>query len=1347
MERWCKVNKQRLAIVLSLLALICFSSGFVLNYHLPRIKELILTTLTVRSQKALPLLFKAQSLDIQWVPFQIRLNEVLLTPKTEMKLDLSPVSIRSIEIRPSWLDLFIGDFRLAKVIIDGPSASYFVEPQFLSDFSSSEQTNEERSKKKFDFSDLKSLPFDDLEIKDLSLHLKIKQDTKALKITNLNLLIENKYESFLVRLNAPQNQFTHFGENGLIEFGFETRFLLDESSINISALKLLSAESYLISSGRFNLNSTEFTIESGQVNARLKTKLKQVPEILKTLKVAKNLPEMGGFVEADAGILFNSGAAPQVDTVVKFTELQVERFFLGKVELEATINDRFARLKELIIQNEAGLARVTDFQIDLENEKKFLGKAFVEQLEVGQLLKLFQIKTPLLLSVSGSSVCEGQLVPVFRAECRPEINGEQLKVWSPSTEKIIVELRDLSAGGSVQFSTEGLTFTTDLVLGKSSEGQSSGKIIFNNGFDISFANSKLNFADVTNLADLNLEGSAELRAVTKGNSKGATFSIEAEAVDFFIKDYFLNQLSSSISYQSGQLFIDQLNGSIDSTRYEGFVRLDFIKNSLELSARLPLVDLAHLKRVIDRPLPLPFEIYGSGEGQIKAWGPLNISELNFDLKSRFYRGSIYGEAFDDLTVNLVSTDGLMTPTLLSMRKGDGLMSVNGSLSIAGKANLTAEIQKLRIEQVDYLSKLGLDLNGNINLQMSLIGQIPNVDFAVTGQTEQMMSNTIETGESQFKVKVNPEQLSLYGNFFGSQLWTDITYPFSGSKPFAFKAKSREWDYTRIFQIFSKNLRSKDFATQITADIDLESPSGDFEDLVGFVEIDQFNLRRGEIELKNILPMTAELTSTHLKLSQFELLGPQSFLNLNLKNGLRDNIFIDLSARLDLTLFAIFTPFLQDLRGSLTASTQIRGPLFDPSVLGSAFIEKAFVAIEQFPHPIENLRADFIFSPENLLINSINAQVAKGRLTGDGQIKFKGSGLIPVDIQTQFKDVQLKFPEGFETQGSGNLNVTGDFFPYTMKVEYEIEKSLVTMELSGSKAKPDDNMSPYLPLFLAEDIFKPVIFDLDLKLQKPALIKNSMAKIEVSGGINIKGPPDQLQFTGTMTPLPGGQIIFRENNFEIVSAFVEYKKDPPDNPSNIYLSAKARVTEIIPTENREIRNDYDVNVLIQGEAKDPKISLDSSPALSEREIVSLLALGITTATTLDQNLTRGDQQTGAAPGVIGSQVGAQLFQTGLGQEFKQRLGVEVKVGSAFNIAENASFPRVTFVKQWDPKFETSASRTIEPNPISDVRAEYRLNSSTSAIGFWEARQENISQDFRQRDSSRLGVDLEYRIEFK
>ncbi len=216
--------------------------------------------------------------------------------------------------------------------------------------------------------------------------------------------------------------------------------------------------------------------------------------------------------------------------------------------------------------------------------------------------------------------------------------------------------------------------------------------------------------------------------------------------------------------------------------------------------------------------------------------------------------------------------------------------------------------------------------------------------------------------------------------------------------------------------------------------------------------------------------------------------------------------------------------------------------------------------------------------------------------------------------------------------------------------------------------------------------------------------------------------------------------------------------PPDNP-RVYLTATTHVSEIVTDQQhfetpqavggqpgaapiiRQSENQYDISLLVQGRAKPmPQITLSSQPPLSQRDIVSLLALGMT-PTALDQ---QHGSTSAAGTGIVGN-----ILQKPVGQKLKESLGVDVQVSTAPPTATDpTAAPMVTFSKQWTPKFTASASSTFGQTQTSAVKLEYKVNHVTSLIGSWEDRQQSTTVfEDKNVSSSIFGLDLEYKFQFK
>lgn len=1332
-----------------------FTLGFFTRYHLPRLKTWLLVEIEKQSRAHSPFQVWAQDVELSFLPLGIVFKDIKVVPEEDLKKKMAPIKVESLGVSLNWWALLAGEVRVSTLYVQKP------EVVVVLDKNPFESNDNPKELPAIDWKKIFDTPVDEVAVEKLNLVAKVRETALAFRLKDFSLRLENRYDSLLTSIKAPYIQVKQIGPHPNLELSFETRFLMDPKEIQLAALKIQRENSHLVASGRFNGNFSQIKLQSGALDLRGEIDLSEIEAWSSSFLKNTQLPPLRGRVDIDARILAKDLSTqdkikvPDVEFSIETQDLAIEKFEIDQLILNGDLSPERLSFKDFRIQHPAGQARIKNLLLHLGESIQISGEVESQKLELGRVLKSVGVKdAPLHVDLKGQFPCAGEVKPKIEIKCTGEAEAKNIHIYSESEEsenktKTILKAPLIGAKGEFTLTDKLITYTADLFSGEKSKGKSKGEIQFDTGFKIDYSAENLDFADVEDLSGLKLEGATNLIGTTEGDSKTATFKMNANAKDFWMADFFLGQAQAELRYGSGVLNVRKIKGAVGTSRYEGQVAVNLNESQILLSTDIPFADLEDVRSILQRRLPIPFSLAGTGSGKITGSGPLDFDKMDYELTSSFYRGTVEKESFDEVIFNVSGSQGVAKARQAYMTKGSSRIELKGSMAHEGNVDVFVTGKELRLEQSESLSKLGFDMTGRFDFSMSVKGDLPRPRMDLNGDLTQLVIGDRSSPDSNFQLAVDSDRFSGKAILLGSTVNTNFQIPLKKGVPFEFNFESKNWDFTQLFQILSQSARQKDFETRLTSKISLKSSNGEFWSSNGYVNIDNFLIKRGNLSLNSPEDKSMKLIFDQGRISteDFMIEGQNSFLRLESQNSTEQKLNASLNGKFDMALLALLTPFLDDLRGPLSLSMSFQGEAMNPQIIGSAYVDNGFIKLKEFPHPFERVRADILFNQKNILINAMKSEFAGGSLAGDGRIRLESLTEIPVNVSAQFKDVNIQFPEGIQSQGAGQVEITGDYFPYTLKLDYGVTQSLVSMEFTGAKTsetyiKP----SSYLPKFLTKQRFQSLVFDIDIDLLKPAVLKNSMADALVKGQLKVKGSPENPLLKGTLTPLPGGKLKFRENIFEIITGYVEYNFNPPNNPT-IYISSQARVTETIPTEERQIENEYDVRLLAQGQAKSPRITLESQPPLSEREIVSLLALGMT-STTLDQGTTRGDQQSAAAPGVIGTQIGAQLFESQIGKQFKDRLGVDVKIGTAFNTDENASFPKVTFSKQWTPNFEASASRTIEPNPTSDVKLEYKFNRNTSAIGFWEGRQEDPSRQIRKNtDENKVGLDLEYKVEFK
>ena len=1323
---------------LLLLVGFCFMLGFSYDYHLPKLEGWLLVEAERFSREHTPLRIFAKRLRFHLLPLGVVLEDVSLQAQAPLDKYLAPAKIKQAGVRLAIWPLLRGDVRLSQIYIRGSEFNIFLKNDLF-------QGHKGPDKVRIDFEKIYRLPVDEISLENIRIQGRLDPQNVVFRISDLNLLIENRYKSLFVEIGAPHVLVKPSGPVNPLHVQLELRSLVEAHEMQISAFKLKADESFVVASGRFNGEFAVGEIENGAFDARTKLNLSDLNVWEKIFFLESKLPALRGHAELDVGTEVRNGKGYQIEVDINTQNLGIDEYVIGTVSGHLRSDLKTITSKSLILENNAGKVELENLAVALEPKRTVNAGVKVHNLEVKQFLDNIDVKNvPIQLPIKGEANCDG----VWNADdpnlvCRGRLTASKIHVnaGKPKFTKL-VDLEDARIKGEVKVNSKQVEYNAAMEVGKTSNGISDGVINYKTGFKINYVANQLDFADVKNLINLKFEGSTKLKGSTQGTSEWATIDMNAETKNIWLEDYPLGSSTAHLTYKDGHLKFDDLVGQFEVTRYNGKVELDIVKERIRISGNIPFMDLKDIQSMFQRKVTLPIQMSGTGTGHVEAEGPLSFPDMSYEFRSNFYRGQIAKETFDDLTFQVKSVNGLVKSQKIFLTKGHGIIDVKGQITPKGEIDTVAVGRSMRLEQSENIVGLGLDLQGLADFTVLIRGQLPRPRVEMNGRLSKVVIADVAAEDSVFKVNFLNDRMEGSGQFLGSKLISDFIYPYDNNGPFMFKMKTTKWDFTSVFSLLSRSAQQLDFATAVTMDIDLRAPTGGFWNSSGKVLVNEFSIRKGGKVLSAEKPMEMLFKNGTVNSDNFNLVSGESFLKLNVAGLTRSSFNASLNGKVDLTLLGVFTPFISDLRGNMALSMDLRGSAEKPLLSGSAYIDRGYAKFIDFIHPFANVRADILFNDNQLLINAVRSDFAGGKLNGEGKVTFS-SGSRPIDIKGRFNDVRLNVPEGFRTNGSGTVAIRGERFPYTMDIIYDITGGEITYDFTDpANSTSTVKASPYLPRFLDESAFHPFTFILDITTKNPVTVNNPMVQGSAHAQLKGAGTPDHLLLNGTISPLPGGKLTIGDRVFDVNSAFIEYNQAPPNDPK-IYVTASSRVIEtVVDEQNRSQQNQYDVSLLVQGHGKDPQFQWTSQPPLSQREIISLVTLGTAgTTSSADERKTSGVQNAN-----MSTAIGAQLFQKAAGKKVKESLGVDVKVSSQNSVDNNTMTPKVTLSKQFSPKLGASASSTIEGNPNNNVKLEYKVNKNVSAVGSWDSR-ENLHDTKKDTDKNILGLDLQYRFQFK
>lgn len=1328
-----------------------FMIGFFRTYHLPKIKNWLLVEVERQSQKHSPFRVWPQSVEVTILPPGVRFKDVRVLPQGELAKNLGPIHLNNFAVGISVLGLLQGNIRASNISVEKPELNLFFRQSLAEILDAHKEDPQQQTG--FDLDQIFRLPVDEVELKNITIKAKFGNDNLAVRLLDSSISAENKYKSLLLRADLSNITVKQLGDKPDMTFSLNAKTLIEKSGIQISSFQLKANNSFLVASGKIQGDVETFKMKSAKLNSRALFELDEIQELVPVFSNKLKVPNLRGSIGADATVNYDFTNKNIDGTYSLETKgIEIQDRLIGDVRSQGVFKKDSASTPLLSIKNKSGSAEIKNLAVSFGNSSSIRGALKVHWLSIRPFLNSIGVGLiPVESRLSGELPCKGTLQPEFKIECAGRADSKNLHIYSDKD--TIVKVPFLQAEGSVIVTDKMVSYDAKLKAGKKSRGSSKGSISYDKGFNISFIGERVETSDIEDLVGLKLEGAAALSGTTRGTSKWGTVEIDTRAKQLWLQDFGLGSVDSIVRYKDGKLTFRKIKGQFNSSRYEGNLTIDVRKKELFLNQKIPFVELADIQQIFSRKVNLPVQIAGTGSGHIKAWGPLQFNQLSYDLESSFYRGEVARETFEKALFNVSSENGQVKSERIQITKADSTIDLDGTISPEGIIDAVMVGRQLRLEQSENLSKAGLDIAGQFDSTLLLRGQLPDPEIVLNGRLRNLVIGKSPAEDSGFQLNIMKDRLKGHLDFMGNTLKASFIFPYTDSGPFSLNLKTNSWDFTNLFTIFSTTAKKKDFVTQLTSEVNLASSSGGFWNSTGSINVESFLLQRGPLNMTSAGPMSISFRNGVINSKDLYLKGEGAFLKVDILNASKQALNTDINGKLDLSLVALVTPFLDDLRGKLSMAVKTQGPLNNPNAVGSAFIEDGYLKLGGFPHPFDQINADLLFNQKSIVINAMKASLGGGPLKGEGRIQINSMNQIPVDIRASFEDVALNIPDGMRTKGSGHVQFTGQRFPYLLKGVYDVNYGDITMDFTGSKTKANEvKPSEFLPKFLTEDSFQPVRLDLEINASKPVAVRNDLIDAQAKGKMTVKGTPDKLRLNGVINPVAGGIIKFKDTEFEINDGYVDFRNSAPENPI-IYLTADAKVTEntINPKTGREESTNFQVKMQVQGQAPDIKINLDSQPPLSYQQIVSLLALGMTTTNTIDESFNPNQQSTSddaLASGVIGTQIGMGLIGRGLSEPLKERLGVELKISTSQSTVDNATYPKVIFSKQWTPKWETSASRTIENNPKSDVKVEYKLNDNISFIGLWEGREQTSTETSDQdEEENKVGVDVEYKVNFK
>ncbi len=1267
---------------------------------------------------------KWDTLLVSFFPLKIQMTKVKWSQNSNMFPQ--PLKAETLAIAPDYMAL-INKTLSAKITL--------VESNINMKIKNQKKKNEKHTVlKQFSLNFLDNVPVSNLILKETNLTAVM--NNHPLSVRKLNADIRLSKTRVKIKTDTP---FLKVGTRPA--FSADVKAIIKSNAVYIDYLKFKSKDSQLNLSADIEGEISSRTLKYGKIKALGSLLSKDITAFAGLVYPNFQNPFQGR-ITLDSYLQYDKSSRFKGSVDLSAKEFSAWNVFLSKVQIKSVVQDQ-----TLFFEEWQALSH-NKWQIDLSKSKIILKKPYrfqalvlIKNSQLAHLLKTFHLKTvPLSGQINGRWNCRGLILtrPDLQCTGSSDLQGFTVsggKNWN------ILEIPNLKIKN--QFSLKNQVFTANTSLQPGADSLIHIKSLFKEGKFTSRYKGTVRLSDIKDLVSLQPKGFLNI-------SEGGLY-VEKSKINIhanlnmehlILSQFHIGNVKTRFTgVKGGVLRFRKIRGQIGRSQYTGNLSVNVLKNTIQVFADFPYLTLQDLKHALKNRVHFPFEISGAGAVSAYLNGPLKINSLSYTLQARLFKVKWEKEFFPKAVVQIESKNGHVKTNKVEFLKHKGQVLFQGQVNPKGNMIATLTGRGLSLQESENISRLtGPEAEGLINFTMNLRGFFLNPVCKADITVKNSSYRGYPLKDSHIAIRIRKTQIEADGSFADRLTVKKLVFPYDKKGLVEIKAVTNNWNIKEFFipkgeanQLYSQ------FQLNIDSDMDLSYKRNQpLRSATGNIRVRKLSVYANSYKLSNPFPFSLKLEKGNIHTE------PALFRAGNSSLSITQNQSINIKGDLKLDFFIFLFPFMRVWEGDLKVDLSVKPRLSAFAPKGTLSLKNGTIHLHPYTEPFEDVQADVLVENSKLGFKAIYAKTGGGSLTAKGDVDLRAEG-VPVNITGAFSHIHFSSLPGIYAKGSGEVYMRGNRFPYTLGIKARVEGARIEKEFVAQNTA-QVKLSPRLFLLQEnEESFEPIQMDFHFSLTDPVQVENSTMKSSFKGKyIKITGTPSHPLLSGTLTALPGGALIFRDHEFEILFSRIKYFTDKPSHPL-IDLRAKTALreekdnTEDLSRDRGGFSREYVIFLRVKGRAGAPVFTLNSTPALPEKDIVSILAFGsralnFKPGDTVD-NITKYSYY----------HLGPAIFQKAIGRELKNTLGVDqFLVVPHISSRDNSAATKLILRKKLFNKLNLSASQTVlDSHPESDIKVEYELNQNISIVGFGRSADPIEGSD---TDTNILGLNVEYQIDF-
>ncbi len=808
-------------------------------------------------------------------------------------------------------------------------------------------------------------------------------------------------------------------------------------------------------------------------------------------------------------------------------------------------------------------------------------------------------------------------------------------------------------------------------------------------------------------------GVGAFRGRLTGRLSAPTVEGRAEIRDLGLRDQPAGDLATTLRYADRTLSFRDTAWRKGAARYDTVGTLSWTEESA------PAFDITTTLRDArtDDVLPIAFRalpIRTAAGGTFTFRGTPAEFLISADLQ--LAEGSVWGQAFDRGALRMAIDPRRISFARAVLHRGDSEVRGRGSITYHEGFEAEFDAPTLRLQTLNLFALDDLPIAGTASAALSMHGTFDQPEMHGTATIDYLEGAGQSLGSGRVTVDVVDHRIALTASLddqhaaLSAVLRWEPRFPLSAVLTI---------DNSSLVPLVRPWLPAAvaDMNASVSGRVAVEGPLQHPLEWRVDAKLTRLSADVGEYVVENQDDLAFTVDRGRVSVGACRLRGTDTTLTVSGGVDLFTAYDLLIVGEADLRLTRLFVPTVTSGRGKTYLVLKISDQWTAPKFQGGVTIQSAVIRSRALAQPITIETVGLFFNERQVVLESLEGSLGKGRIAASGQIQLSGFRANRFGVLVDLAGVQFPLTDDLVPTFSGQVVLAGTPDAQSLQGELTIDHALYNTRINVQewildmrRRAEQQTATPDTPA-----LARGVSLNIHFTGRDQIAIRNNLASADLEVDLLLKGAADRPYLIGRIETREG-ILTFRNNTYRVQSATLDFV-DPTRFRPVIDLQATTTV------------QDYDITMQLTGTIEKFVLTLTSDPSLSETDILALLTVGRTT------------EQFAQSETNVGRDEAASIAMDALLEEGVERLpGIDQLVDSfqidpRYDPDLNTSTPELSVGKRlFEDRLVLRYSTSLEGSARQGVRVEYELARNVFLIG--------------EQDSLRgFGGDIRFRFEFR